>query len=196
MSKYLARHLSHIADHRRRRLEATGSGVLKERPLPTKPNEMAWRDYLIMLLHIGSELEHGLMVQYLYAAYSLGGDNVPPEDQETVRQWQDLILTVAREEMGHLLTVQNLLCFVGGPVSFNREEFPWDTPFYPFPFMFEPLSRESLAAYVFAEMPGNFDTLEKLYANSRKGSRDAHFEQVDILRCSPLSRQVSGLFRW
>jgi len=180
MPKYLPHHLSHIVHHRRRQREAISLGTPQERPLPTKPDEMAWRDYLIMLLQIGSELEHGLMVQYLYAAYSLGGENVPPEDQEKVRQWQNLILTVAREEMGHLLTVQNLLCFVGGPVSFNREEFPWDTPFYPFPFMLEPLSRESLAAYVFAEMPGNFDTLEKLYAHSRKGTQARHFELVDI----------------
>jgi hypothetical protein len=180
MPRYPEHYLRHIADHRRRRMEAVASGVLEEPPLPTKPDEMAWRDYLIMLLHIGSELEHGLMVQYLYAAYSLRVDGVPPQDSETVRQWQNLILTVAREEMGHLLTVQNLLCFVGGPVSFNREEFPWDTPFYPFPFMLEPLSRESLAAYVFAEMPGNFETLEKLYANSRKSTAARHFEQVDI----------------
>jgi hypothetical protein len=133
-----------------------------------------------MLLHIGAELEHGLMVQYLYAAYSIGGDNIPAKDQLMVREWQELILTVAREEMGHLLTVQNLLCFVGGPVSFNRQEFPWDTPFYPFPFMLAPLSLESMAAYVFAEMPGNFDTLEKLYANSPKGSLDEYFEEVGI----------------
>lgn len=180
MPKYPAHFLKHIKDHRRRRLQASSLGNSKERPLPTKPDEMAWRDYLIMLLHIGSELEHGLMVQYLYAAYSLSGENVPPEDREMVREWQDLILTVAREEMGHLLTVQNLLCFVGGQVSFNREEFPWDTPFYPFPFMLEPLSRESLAAYVFAEMPGNFDTLEKLYAHSPRGSAAQHFVKVDI----------------
>ena len=99
---------------------------------------MTWRDYLIMLLHIGSELEHGLMVQYLYAAYSLGGDHLSEEDQAEVQQWQDLILTVAREEMGHLLTVQNLLCVVGGPISFDRENYPWDSPFYPFQFNFEP----------------------------------------------------------
>lgn len=179
MPKYLLHHLSHVSHHRRGRHEHA-AGTVEFPPLPTKPPEMPWRDYLIMLLHVGAELEHGLMVQYLYAAYSLGGDNVPPEDQDKVREWQELILTVAREEMGHLLTVQNLLCFVGGPVSFNREEFPWDTPFYPFPFMLEPLSLESLAAYVFAEMPGNFDTLEKIYAGSAKGSLDEYFEHVGI----------------
>jgi hypothetical protein len=117
---------------------AAAETTLKVRPIPTKPEEMTWRDYLIMLLHIGSELEHGLMVQYLYAAYSLGGDHLSEEDQAEVQQWQDLILTVAREEMGHLLTVQNLLCVVGGPISFDRENYPWDSPFYPFQFNFEP----------------------------------------------------------
>jgi hypothetical protein len=141
---------------------------------------MAWRDYLIELLHIGSEIEHGLMVQYLYAAYSLGGEHVPPEDQARVRQWQDLILTVAREEMGHLLTVQNLLLLVGGPVWFNREDFPWDTPFYPFPFRLEPLSKQSLAAYVFAEMPHNFEYLESHRDDSIWGDRARHFVEHDI----------------
>lgn len=180
MSKYKAEHLRHIAAHRQKQWQAAAGGPMTIRPLPTKPEEMSWRDYLIMLLHIGSELEHGLMVQYLYAAYSLGGDDLSPADQATVRGWQDLILTVAREEMGHLLTVQNLLCLVGGPVSFNREEFPWDTPFYPFPFKFEPLSKKSLAAYIFAEMPDNFEYLESHYDDSIWGDRAKHFVEHDI----------------
>jgi hypothetical protein len=180
MSKYKSEYLRHIAAHRQNQLRAVAGGQVTIRPLPTKPEEMTWRDYLIMLLQIGSELEHGLMVQYLYAAYSLGGDDLSPEDQARVRGWQDLILTVAREEMGHLLTVQNLLCLVGGPVSFNREEFPWDTPFYPFPFKFEPLSKKSLAAYVFAEMPNDFDYIERHYRDSIWGDRAKHFVEHDI----------------
>ena len=180
MSKYKSEHLRHIAAHRQNTLRAAAGGPVTIRPLPTKPEEMSWRDYLIMLLHVGSELEHGLMVQYLYAAYSLGGDNLPPADQALIRGWQDLILTVAREEMGHLLTVQNLLCLVGGPVSFNREEFPWDSPFYPFPFKFEPLSKQSLAAYIFAEMPDNFEYLESHYDESIWGDRAKHFVEHDI----------------
>src|SRR5271163_4661017 len=141
MPKYPAHYLNHVLEYRKSRAQA---GV-EIRPMPTKPDEMTWRDYVIMLLHVGAELEHGLMVQYLYAAYSLGGDHLSHADHAEVRKWQDLILTVAREEMGHLLTVQNLLCLLGGPISFDREEFPWDTPFYPFTFSFEPLSRKSLA---------------------------------------------------
>ena len=180
MPKYNSEHLSHIAAYQQEKLKAAAAGDVKIRPLPTKPREMTWRDYLIMLLQIGAELEHGLMIQYLYAAYSLGGDGVPEEDQHIVRGWQDLILTVAREEMGHLLTVQNLLCLVGGPVSFNREEFPWDTPFYPYPFKLEPVSKSSLAAYIFAEMPGNFAYLERHYAELGGGIRRKEFLDEDI----------------
>lgn len=120
--------------------------------LPHKPEEMSYRDYLVMLLHIAAELEHALMVEYLYAAYSLGGPGAA-EHPDAVVEWRDAILTVAREEMGHLITVQNLLLLIGGPVSFERQDFPWSSPFYPFGFKLEPLSLKSLACYVYAEMP-------------------------------------------
>jgi hypothetical protein len=67
--------------------------------------------------------------------------------------WRDLIMTIAVQEMGHLLTVQNLLMFIGGPLNFEREDFPFRTALYPFPFDLEKLSRFSLAKYVSAEMP-------------------------------------------
>ena len=91
----------------------------------SKPPEMTWRDYLVLLLHLGAEIEHALMVEYLYAAYSLGGDQIPHAHRPMVQRWQTNILNVAREEMGHLLTVQNLLCLLGGPISFDREDPPW-----------------------------------------------------------------------
>lgn len=113
------------------------------------------RDYLIMLLHIAAELEQSLMVQYLYAAYSLGGDQARAHEDK-VQEWRSAIIGVAKEEMGHLLTVQNVLCLLGGPISFEREDYPWDTPYYPFVFCLEKLTLQSLAKYVFAEMPEDF----------------------------------------
>lgn len=127
--------------------------------LPPRPAEMSGRDYLIMLLHIGAEIEHALMVEYLYAAYSLGGPQVG-EHAETVRDWQDQLVTVAREEMGHLLTVQNALLLVGGPVSFERDDYPWSSPFCSFDFELEPLTLTSLAKYVYTEMPPT-DSLQR-----------------------------------
>jgi hypothetical protein len=118
-----------------------------------KRPEMTWRDHLAMLLHIGAEIEHSLMVQYLYAAYSLGGAQVPVEHRAKVARWQASILAVAKEEMGHLLTVQNILTLIGAPINLDRADLPWDAPFYPFPFQLEPLTLDSLACYVYAEMP-------------------------------------------
>ena len=117
------------------------------------PREFSWHDYAVYLLHIAAEIEHSLMVQYLYAAYSLGGPCVPTDKQSEVLAWQDTILGIAKEEMGHLLTVQNVLRLIGGSLNFDREDFPWDIPFYPFDFALEPLTRASLAKYVFAESP-------------------------------------------
>lgn len=121
-----------------------------------KPDELSWRDYLLMLLRIDAGIEHGLMVQYLYAAYSLGGAQVPPEHRQRVRQWQQSILSIAKEEMGHLLTVQNVICCLGGTTCLEREDYPWDSPFYPFPFELEPLSLDTLAKYVYTEAPVNW----------------------------------------
>src|SRR5262249_34700218 len=76
------------------------------RPLPAARA----RDAAIFLLHTAAEIEHALLVQYLYAAYSLGD----PKDK-TLRAWQDSIVTIAKQEMSHLMTVQGLLRFLGGP---------------------------------------------------------------------------------
>lgn len=113
---------------------------------------MAWRDYLIMLLHIASEVEHALMVQYLYAAYSLGGPDLTPKRAEMVAKWQRSILNVAKEEMGHLLTVQNILALLGAPPNFNRGETPFDDALSPIPFVLDPLTRKIAASFTYAEM--------------------------------------------
>jgi hypothetical protein len=118
-------------------------------------HEFAPRDYLAFLLHIDAEIEHGLMVQYLYAAYSLGGPQVPDAKRDLVRAWQQTILGIAKEEMGHLMTVQNVLRLIGAPLNLGRDDYPWDVPFYPFPFALEPLTLDSLAKYIYAESPQN-----------------------------------------
>lgn len=115
--------------------------------------EFSPRDYVAYLLSIDAEIEHCLMVQYLYAGYSLGGAQVPESCRDAVRNWQEVILGVAKEEMGHLITVQNSLRLIGAPLHLEREDTPWDVPFYPFPFMLEPLTLDSLAKYVYAEAP-------------------------------------------
>ncbi len=117
------------------------------------PLELSGRDYAISLLRLAAEIEHGLMVQYLFAAYSLDPPGAPTALRPMVRRWQEAILGIAKEEMAHLVTVQNLLTALGGPLQFNREDFPHDTVVYPSGFRLRPLSLPSLASYVVAESP-------------------------------------------
>ncbi|WP_447007923.1 ferritin-like domain-containing protein [Saccharothrix isguenensis] len=123
---------------------------------PVLPPEFNWRDYTTMLLHVAAEIEHSLMVQYLFAAYSMGGPQVPEGLRDKVRGWQEVVLGIAKEEMGHFVTVQNLLTSLGGPINLDREDYPWGSDFYPFPFTLRRLTRESLAAYVVAESPAKW----------------------------------------
>jgi hypothetical protein len=70
---------------------------------------VAPREQAIRLLWIGAEVEHALMVQYLYAAYSLNEQQADEGKRDDVLRWRRTILEIAREEMGHLATVENLL---------------------------------------------------------------------------------------
>jgi Ferritin-like len=122
-----------------------------------KPDELTWWDWTVFLLQTAAEIEHALMVQYLYAAYSLadGGFTGPDaaEKAALTDTWRTTIIGIAREEMAHLLTEQNLLLFLGGPLNVEREDFPFRSALYPFPLHLRPLTRDSLATYVAAEMP-------------------------------------------
>ncbi len=122
---------------------------------------MCPREAAVYLLHIGAEVEHALMAQYLYAGYSLGGEHLTPEQKVKVQSWRETIFSIAREEMAHLATVENLLTLIGGALTFEREDFPVPDSLYPFPFELEPLTKRSLGRYVLAEMPGE-DVLKTL----------------------------------
>jgi hypothetical protein len=49
---------------------------------------MSWRDHLVMLLTFGAAAEHCLMVQYLYAAYSLHAEG--RERSPRIENWRCL----------------------------------------------------------------------------------------------------------
>lgn len=125
--------------------------------LPTLPSLNTPREDAVFLLRVAAEVEHALMVQYLYASYSLGfppfGGAPPPNATALVEGWRRILRQIVREEMGHLMTVQNLLRLVGAPLNFEREEFPFLGDLYPFPFTLEKFTRNSLAKYIVAEMP-------------------------------------------
>jgi hypothetical protein len=101
-------------------------------------------DKAVTLLRVAAQVEHALMVQYLYAGYSFA-----PTQRE--------IANVAIEEMSHLMTVQNLLRFLGAEPYLHRQDFDppaaEDERLFPFDLRLEPVSHVSLAKYVVAESP-------------------------------------------
>src|ERR1051326_2852985 len=85
------------------------------------------RDELIQVLGIASELEHNLMCQYLFAAYSLKrypDEGLTEAQLNQAREWGSLITMVARQEMEHLGLVMNLRSAIGAPPTFSRVNFP------------------------------------------------------------------------
>jgi hypothetical protein len=111
------------------------------------------------LLRIAAEVEGALLVQYLYVAYSvLPGihRDIPEIGPPSVSsdRWSDVLREIARQEMGHLITVQNLLLSLDADPHVDRENFPWVSfGLFPFPFHLEKLDLDTLAKAVTAEAP-------------------------------------------
>jgi Ferritin-like len=117
------------------------------------------REGLIAALHEAAEIEHGLLLQYLFAALSLRqtpDESLTPEQFTMVRRWKGTLLGVAVDEMGHLGTVFNLLAAIGAPPHLNRPAFPRATGYYPFAFELIAFSDEALRRFVTAELPRGF----------------------------------------
>jgi hypothetical protein len=154
------------------------------------PDLTAWQsplDKAEILLESAAEIEHALMVQYLYAAYSLkSSDEVsdPAQslvlDDESPDSWPRTLLGIAREEMGHLITVQNLLLALGLPPNLEREDFPPRKDLYPFALHLEPVSQRSLAKYVVAEAPVDASDIDDII-NVAQGPAAAGINHVGVL---------------
>ena len=98
---------------------------------------------LVRLLREATEIEHALMVQYLYGAYSL--KPAYEEIQGFAFPSATHLLGVAIQEMQHLEKVNRMLGDLGAAPNLIRQDFPYESDIYPFPLNLEPLSRASLA---------------------------------------------------
>jgi hypothetical protein len=116
------------------------------------------REELIFLLSEASELEHMVMLAYLFAAFSLktdAGEGLTEEQLEAVRRWERVISEVAAQEMLHLALASNLLTAIGGAPHFSRPNFPQPAKYYPpgFELALMPFSEQALGSFVFYERP-------------------------------------------
>lgn len=114
------------------------------------------RGELLRLLARASELEHSLMCQYLFAAYSFkqsADEGLTDEQLNRAFEWERLILLVARQEMEHLGLVTNLVSAVGGAPTLGHPRFPYATPLYGHQMALEPFSEAALEKFVCFERP-------------------------------------------
>jgi hypothetical protein len=101
------------------------------------------------LLHEAAEIEHDLMVQYLYGAYSL-----KPAYAQIVGGPQPgagSLMGVIVEEMQHLGAVNRLLVELGAAPVLTRQDFPYESDIYPFAFELSALSPVNLAKFTYCE---------------------------------------------
>jgi len=127
-----------------------------------EPLVVTTREELIFLLCEASELEHLLMCEYLFAAFSLKEhveESLTPEQFEAVRRWERVITSVAVQEMLHLAQASNLLTAIGGMPHFRRPNLPQRAKYYPpeIQLALLPFSESALRHFIFLERPEDFD---------------------------------------
>lgn len=74
------------------------------------------REALIYMICAAAELEHALMCEYLFAAFSLKestDEGLSEEQAAAVNRWRSTVLGVAGQEMLHLALTANMLTALG-----------------------------------------------------------------------------------
>ncbi len=136
---------------------------------------------LLRLLREAAEIEHALMLQYLYSAFS-----IKARYQSLCWLWRaDIDEPAGRGGSGNATfgRGQSPACRALQPPPSGPARFPYEPDIYPFPFMLEPISRRSLAKYAYTEGPASIFTI------SGQRSRE------DELFSSRVLKDIGGLDR-
>lgn len=150
----------------------------------TDPNPFVPDDRRLLRAQLwdACELEHQLMLQYLFAAFTLKkfpDDTCSPAQLEAIRRWASTIMVVARQEMEHLALANGILAAIGEDPFFPRDNIPLRNRYFlgekraaaeraaanaqgvepgPTPldivFRFERFNEETIQRFVCAESPG------------------------------------------
>ncbi len=129
---------------------------------PEAPFVIEHREALYYMLCEAAELEHGIMCQYLYAAFSLRqseAEGLTAEEAAAVTRWRKQISHIAAQEMLHLALVQNLLSAIGGAPHLSRPNFPHPATHYPacVHLALLPFGESALQHFMFLERPEGMD---------------------------------------
>jgi CDGSH-type Zn-finger protein/truncated hemoglobin YjbI len=129
---------------------------------PEAPFVIEHREALIYMLCQAAELEHGIMCQYLYAAFTLKqteAEGLTKEEAAAAQSWRKRVSHVAAQEMLHLSLVQNLLSAIGAAPHLSRPNFPQPANYYPagVNLALIPFGETALRHFMFLERPEGMD---------------------------------------
>jgi len=116
------------------------------------------REDLASVLSEASTLEHMIMCEYLFAAFSLKrseSEGLASELLEKVRNWEGVITTVAIQEMTHLALVNNLLVSIGSSPYFMHSNFPQPSRYFSpnIQLALVPFGEQALRHFLYLERP-------------------------------------------
>jgi hypothetical protein len=142
-----------------------------ETPQGDRPLVIEHREPLIYMLCAAAELEHALMCEYLFAAFTLkrSTDEGLSEDQvNAVDRWRQTLMMVAKQEMLHLAINCNLVNALGASPHLSRPNLPQPAKHYPSGVRLQllPFSEQALRHFLYLERPEgmDFDDAEGLAA--------------------------------
>jgi hypothetical protein len=163
------------------------------------------RDALIYMLGEAAELEHAIMAQYLFAAFSLKRSTDEGVDERQLRHiegWRKTIMGVATEEMLHLGLANNLLASVGAAPRVGRPNLPQAGRYYPpgLSLALVPYSERALRHFLYLERPEHihredaegFDAMKE--AEPLMGERDIVPRPQDFATVGDLYRAIEEGF--
>jgi hypothetical protein len=129
---------------------------------PEAPFVIEHREALIYMLCEAAELEHAIMCQYLFAAFSLkqtADEGLTEAEVAAVARWRKQISHMATQEMLHLALVHNLLSAIGAAPHLARPNLPQPATHYPagVQLVLLPFGEQALRHFMFLERPEGMD---------------------------------------
>jgi CDGSH-type Zn-finger protein/truncated hemoglobin YjbI len=166
---------------------------------PEAPFVIEHREALIYMLCEAAELEHGIMCQYLFAAFSMkqsADEGLTDDELAKVTGWRKRITRVATQEMLHLALVQNLLSAIGAAPHMSRPNLPHPAGYYPAGVQLAllPFGEKALQHFMFLERPEGMD-LDDAPGLEAHARAIPHMTEHDIVPTGQDFATVGHLYR-
>ncbi|HMD79487.1 MAG TPA: ferritin-like domain-containing protein, partial [Nitrososphaerales archaeon] len=134
------------------------SGIEAKEPTAPHQIRIQSREDLVSVLSEASALEHMIMCEYLFTAFSLKRDESEGVDGnllEKLKHWEEVIDTVAVQEMTHLALVNNMLVAIGSGPYFQHPNFPQPSRYFSpnIRLALVPFGEQALRHFLYLERP-------------------------------------------